>query len=158
MSSTARNDFHPVIRKLDSVFTLTDSEREAGGRLPIQIHHLRADQDIVREGDKPTRCFALLDGFTASFKLTGEGKRQILAFHITGDLPNLQSLHLAELDCSIRTITPCKLGFIQHEPLRELSAVQPRIASAFWRDTLVEAAIFRPDLALDVTASAHAFG
>jgi CRP-like cAMP-binding protein len=35
------------------------------------------------------------------------------------------------------------LGFIQHEPLRELCAAQPRIASAFWRDTLVEAAIFR---------------
>jgi CRP-like cAMP-binding protein len=143
MSSTARNDFHPVIRKLDSVFTLTASEREAVERLPIQIHQLRADQDIVREGDRPTRCFAILDGFAASSKLTGEGKRQILAFHIPGDLPDLQSLHLEELDCSIGTITPCKLGFIQHEPLRALCATQPRIASAFWRDTLVEAAIFR---------------
>src|SRR5215211_3719472 len=62
------------------VFTLTGSERDAVERLPIQIHHLRADQDVVREGDRPTRCFALLDGFAASFKLTGEGKRQILAF------------------------------------------------------------------------------
>jgi CRP-like cAMP-binding protein len=143
MSSTARNDLQPVVRKLNSVFTLTGSEREAVERLPIQIHHLRADQDIVREGDRPTRSFALLDGFAASFKLTGEGKRQILAFHIPGDLPDLQSLHLAELDCSVGTITPCKLGFIQHEPLRELCATQPRIASAFWRDTLIEAATFR---------------
>jgi CRP-like cAMP-binding protein len=143
MSSTGPNDLRPVIRKLNSVFTLTGSEREAVERLPIQVQHLRADQDIVREGDRPVRCFALLDGFAASFKLTGEGKRQILAFHIPGDLPDLQSLHLSELDCSVGTITPCKLGFIQHEPLRELCAVQPRIASAFWRDTLIEAATFR---------------
>jgi CRP-like cAMP-binding protein len=143
MSFSASNDFQPVIRKLNSVFTLTGSEREAVESLPMLIHPVRADQDIVREGDRPTRCFAVLDGFAASFKLTGEGKRQILAFHIPGDLPDLQSLHLEELDCSIGTITACKLGFIQHEPLRELCASQPRIASAFWRDTLVEAAIFR---------------
>jgi hypothetical protein len=61
MSSTAPNDLRPVIRKLNSVFTLTGSEREAVERLPIQVQHLRADQDIVREGDRPVRCFALLD-------------------------------------------------------------------------------------------------
>ena len=48
MSSTAANDFHPVIRKLHSVFTLTGSERTTGWPIP--------------------RCFALLDGFAASFK------------------------------------------------------------------------------------------
>src|SRR3954449_8560756 len=81
----------PVIRKLESVFTLADDERAALMRLPIQTVDLRTDQDVIREGDRPSRCFAVLEGFACSFKITGVGKRQILGFHIPGDMPDLQS-------------------------------------------------------------------
>jgi len=133
----------PVIRKLESVFPLSDAERDALMRLPIQVTDIRTDQDLIREGDRPSRCFAILEGFACSFKMTGEGKRMILGFHIPGDLPDLQSLHLEVLDSSIGTITRCKIGFIQHEPLRELCAAHPRLAAAFWRETLIDASIFR---------------
>jgi CRP-like cAMP-binding protein len=133
----------PVIRKLESVLTLTGEEKAALMRLPIQVTDVRTDQDIVREGDRPSRCFAVLEGFACSFKMTGEGKRQILGFHIPGDIPDLQSLHLDVLDCSIGTLTPCKLGFLRHEPMRELCLANPRLGAAFWRETLVDASIFR---------------
>jgi CRP-like cAMP-binding protein len=132
-----------IIRKLESTFRLSDEERAALEALPIQVQAIRADQDIVREGDRPTRCFALLEGFTATYKMTGDGKRQIHSWHVPGDIPDLQSLHLRVLDFSISTLTPCRVGFIQHEPLRALCRKQPRIMEAFWRETLVDAAIFR---------------
>jgi len=132
-----------IIRKLESIFRLSDEERAALQALPMQVQAIRADQDIVREGDRPTRCFALLEGFTATYKMTGDGKRQIHSWHVPGDIPDLQSLHLRVLDFSISTLTPCRVGFIQHEPLRELCRKQPRIMEAFWRQTLVDAAIFR---------------
>ena len=47
------------------------------------------------------------------------------------------------LDISIGTITPCTVGFIQHEAARDLCERHPRIGSAFWRDTLIQAAVFR---------------
>jgi CRP-like cAMP-binding protein len=132
-----------VIRHLESSIKLSDDERAAIKTLPMQVTQIRADQDIVREGDRPSRCFALLEGFACTFKMTGDGKRQIVAFHIPGDLPDLQSLHLEVLDVSIGTITPCTVGFIQHEIARDLCRRFPRIGSAFWRDTLVAAAVFR---------------
>ena len=125
-----------IIRKLESTFRLSDEERAALEALPMQVQAIRADQDIVREGDRPTRCFALLEGFTATYKMTGDGKRQIHSWHVPGDIPDLQSLHLRVLDFSIGTLTPCRVGFIQHEPLRELCRRQPRIMEAFWRETL----------------------
>src|SRR3954452_1544092 len=125
MSTTSVSAITPVIRKLESVFTLADDERAALMRLPIQAVDLRTDQDVIREGDRPSRCFAVLEGFACSFKITGVGKRQILGFHIPGDMPDLQSLHLDVLDCSIGTLTPCKLGFVQHEPMRELCSASP---------------------------------
>ena len=136
-----------MIRKLESTFPLTDEEREAVLRLPLQVTEIRADQDIVREGDRPSRCFAILEGFTCTYKFTGAGKRQIMAFHIAGDIPDLQSLHLKLLDNSISTIAPCKVGFIQHQALHELCLRYPRITSAFWRDTLIDASTFREWLA-----------
>jgi CRP-like cAMP-binding protein len=133
----------PVIRKLENIFSLHENERAALLNLPIQLTTLRADQDIVREGDRPSRSCALLEGFACTFKVTGEGKRQITNFYIPGDIPDLQSLHLEVLDSSLGTLTPCKVGFIQHEALHDLCDRHPRIARALWRETLIDASIFR---------------
>jgi CRP-like cAMP-binding protein len=133
----------PLIRKLESVVKLSPEERNAIESLPVQQADIKADQDIVREGDRPSRSFLLLEGLVCTYKNTGEGKRQIVSFHIAGDMPDLQSLHLSVLDISASTMTPCKVGFIRHEPLRELCASWPRIAAALWRGTLIDAAIFR---------------
>jgi CRP-like cAMP-binding protein len=134
---------HPLVRKLESIFTLSDEEKAALEAMPMQIVNLRADQDIVREGDRPTRSCLLLEGFSCFFKMTGDGNRQIMAFSLPGDIPDLLSLHLDVMDNSLGTLTPCKVGFIQHEILRNLSTRFPKIASAFWRDTLIDASIFR---------------
>jgi CRP-like cAMP-binding protein len=134
---------NPIIRKLESIFQLSEEERAAIADLPMQVAEIRSNQDIVREGDRPSRCFALLEGFTCTFKLTGEGKRQILAFGIAGDMPDLQSLHLHVLDASVGTLTRCKVGFIEHEVLHGLCDRFPRVADAFWRETLIEASVFR---------------
>jgi len=133
----------PLIRKLESIFPLSEDERTALESLPIEAANLGPDQDIVRIGDRPSRCFLVRDGFACSYKITGEGTRQILNFHISGDIPDLQSLHLTVLDHSISTITPCAVGFIPHEALHDLCERHYRITSALWRETLIDAAVFR---------------
>ncbi len=137
------NDVHPLIRKLESVYVLADNERDALQNLPMQITDIRAGQDIVREGDRPSRSFVVLEGFACSFKMTSKGRRQIMAFYILGDIPDLQSLLLRTLDHSLGTITPCRVGFMQHETLRALCQQFPRIGEAFWRNTLIDASVFR---------------
>jgi CRP-like cAMP-binding protein len=132
-----------MIRKLESVFTLTEDERQALENLPMQVAVLKDHQDIVREGDQPTRSCLLLSGFACVYKMTAQGKRQIVSFAIAGDIPDLQSLHLKVLDNSINTISQCRVGFITHEALREICERYPRLAAAFWRETLIDASIFR---------------
>ena len=139
----ANHHAHPIITKLRSTLTLSDDEKAAILRLPMHVMGLKADQDIVREGDRPTRSCALLEGFACTYKITDAGKRQIIAFHIPGDLPDLQSLHLRTLDNSVGTLTACRVGFIQHQDLRALCHAHPRIADALWRETLIDGAIYR---------------
>jgi CRP-like cAMP-binding protein len=132
-----------MIRKLDSIFPLSEEERWALQELPVQITLLKADQDIVRIGDQPSQSCLLLEGFTGVYKMTSEGKRQIMALHVPGDIPDLQSLHLKVMDNSVAALTPCTLGFIQHNALHRLCDRYPRIAAAFWRQTLVDGSIYR---------------
>ncbi|MCJ2017091.1 Crp/Fnr family transcriptional regulator [Methylobacterium sp. J-030] len=132
-----------LIRKLESITTLSDKERQAVRSLPMRIHNLDARQDIVRDGDQPTHCCLILDGWACRYKMLSQGKRQILSFHIAGDIPDLQSLHIHTMDHSLATLTKAVVAFIPHESLRELTACYPGIASIFWRDTLIDAGIFR---------------
>lgn len=132
-----------MIRKLESIFPLSEEERQALQDIPVHVTLFAADQDIVRVGDSPSQCCLLLEGFTCVYKLTSEGKRQIMAIHVPGDIPDLQSLHLKVLDNSMATLCPCTLGFIKHEDLRRICERYPRITAAFWRETLVDASVFR---------------
>ena len=143
MASTFHPVYNPMIRKLESVFTLTNDERQALENLPMQVTVIKADQDIVREGDRPSRSCLIVDGFACTYKMTAQGKRQIVSFNLPGDIPDLQSLHLKVLDNSVSTISQCRVGFITHEALHEICTRYPRIAAAFWRETLIDAAIFR---------------
>jgi CRP-like cAMP-binding protein len=128
---------------MESIVTLTDEEKTALIRLPLLAQDLRADQDIVREGDRPSRCCLIIEGLACRYSMTREGKRQIFSFHIPGEIPDLQSLHLRTMDHTLATITGCKVGFIQHEAIQDLCTRYPRLAGAFWRETLIDAAIFR---------------
>jgi CRP-like cAMP-binding protein len=134
---------HPVVEKLESITDLSPAERDALAALPMRVQEVRADLDVVREGDQPFQCCLVLEGFTCRYKFTDKGKRQIFAFHTPGDIPDLQSLHLKIMDHTLGTITPCRLAFIHHGDMRELFRQHPRLADLFWRDTLIDAAIFR---------------
>ncbi|MFL5155023.1 MAG: cyclic nucleotide-binding domain-containing protein, partial [Microvirga sp.] len=90
----------PLVRKLDSIFALSDEERSALSRLPGSVLEIAADHDVVREGDAPSECCLILEGFVCRYKVTDAGKRQIFSFHTPGDIPDLQSLHLEVMDHS----------------------------------------------------------
>jgi CRP-like cAMP-binding protein len=134
---------HGLLQHLQSIAALSENERRAIESLPIQVTNIARHQDIVREGDRPRRSCILMAGFACTFKMTGEGRRQIMAFHLSGDMPDLQSVHLSTLDSSLGTITACRVGFVEHEAIHEFCEAHPRVGSAFWRMTLIDAAIFR---------------
>jgi CRP-like cAMP-binding protein len=145
----------PMIVKLESVSALTDQERQAVENLPVRVHALKARQDIVRDGDTATQCCLILEGWACRYKILGEGKRQIFSFHIAGDIPDLQSLHIPLMDHTLATMTAAKVAFIPHEALRDLTYQYPRLGAVLWRDTLVDAGIFREWMACMGQRSAY---
>lgn len=132
-----------LLTKLEAVRPLSVSERAALYDLPIRVREYRGDEDIVLEGDRPTECCLVLDGLVCRYTIVPGGGRQILALHVPGEMPDLQSLHLARMDHSLAALSRTRAAFIPHESMRALLHSSPTIADLFWRETLVECAVSR---------------
>jgi CRP-like cAMP-binding protein len=137
---------HPterLTRKLQASTILDAEDIKTLERLPVIIRELPPYTVIVRESERPGQCCLLVDGYVCRSKTTDTGKRQILSIHIPGEIPDLQSLHLHVLDHDMTTLSRSTIAFITHEALRTITRERPLIAEALWRETLIDAAVFR---------------
>jgi len=132
-----------LFRRLNTVTGLGDDDIAAIRALPINVRHWEAGRTVAADGSRPTECVLVIEGFCVRSKTTVTGQRQILSIHIAGEIPDLQSLHLHRMDHDLVAVAPCTLGFIAHTSLRALTRENPNIAEVLWRDTLIDAAIFR---------------
>jgi CRP-like cAMP-binding protein len=132
-----------LIRKFESIASLDDECRQAIMRLPVVVKEHPADHDIVRIGDQPSECCLVLEGWTCRYKMLPGGDRQIMSFHIPGDVPDLQSLYLETMDHSLATMVPTTVAMIQHRDMHDMVRRYELISTALWRESLIDAAIFR---------------
>ena len=143
MSEANRAALALLVRRLERIGRLTDDERRAIENLPAKVHTLGPRQDIVREGEKPSHSCLLVEGWAFRYKILGEGRRQILSFHVPGDVPDLHSLHIDTMDHGLAALTKATIAFIPHESLFDVTKRFPGLAGILWRETLIDAAIFR---------------
>ena len=146
---------HHLVHKLQSITDLTADEQQALLDLPMAVRIYAKGQDIVRDGDRPIECCLILEGFAFRYKLLPNGRRQIMAFHTPGDMPDLQSLHIQVMDHAVAAMMPTRAAFIPHRSMRDLTERFPGLLHAFWRDTLIEAAIFREWMVGNGRRTAH---
>lgn len=138
-----RNVDNPLGRKLNRFFSLNDVEMQTVQGLNTRLLRIPADREIIREGDRPVDCNLLLDGVVCRFTTLPDGRRQIVAFHFPGDIFDAQSFLLARMDHSVLALTVCRIAAISHDALRRVFEEYPRIGMAVWKDSLIDAAIFR---------------
>jgi CRP-like cAMP-binding protein len=132
-----------LLRRLDSTVSLTESDRLAIARLPMTVKNCTNGQDIAREGDVSTQCVLVLDGYLFRHKLANGSQRQIMSFHVPGDIPDLQTLHLPKLDHTVTALGATVVAFIPHAAFKDMLQGSPQLTHVFWRESLVDAAIFR---------------
>ncbi len=132
-----------LVSKVTEQFPLSAADQSSLRALPYRIKTVASGQDVVRQGDRPDVAVCVLKGMLARYHILPNGDRRYLSFHITGDLPDVQSLFLKIMDHSVCGLNQAVLALLPHAPLIKLIQRRPQICVALWRLTLADAAIFR---------------
>ena len=143
MSSQSQPILSPMLRKLQLWTPLNAEEQEAVLALPHTVNGPAAGAYIVREGEQAQSTSLLLSGFALRQKLTGDGARSINAIHMKGDIVDLQNSLLGVADDSVQALARAEIAVIPREAVLELALRMPKVGRAMWRDTLVDASIFK---------------
>jgi CRP-like cAMP-binding protein len=144
-----------LLRKLEQIMVLTDAERQTIAELPERVLQVARREDIV-DGSKSTSVRLIRSGIACRYTLLGEGVRQITAFLVPGDCCDLRALILNDMDHAVAALGPCEVAVVPHQRLFAAIEKHPRVALAFWGDTLVDAAIHRDWVANVGRRSAYA--
>jgi CRP-like cAMP-binding protein len=132
-----------VARKLQLLADLEPADIAEVMALPFRLQSVGSGHLLVREGTRPTECCFLVEGYACRHKVARSGKRQIVSFHIAGDILDLQHLLLETADHNVQTITLATVAWVDKQHMLELSRNRPMIAEALWKDSLVDGSVFR---------------
>ncbi|WP_446689983.1 Crp/Fnr family transcriptional regulator [Sphingomonas sp. XXL09] len=135
---------HPLIARLGHYVRFSADERAMLDKaLAGPTTTLRQRRDLIREGDRPRGVPLILEGWAFRYKTLEDGRRQIIAFHLPGDLCDLHGYILDEMDHSLGALTAVRYLEISRDRIEALGAHSPRLTHALWWDTLTKAAIQR---------------
>jgi len=135
---------NPVIGKFERFVRLSPAEHQAIEALAgLPTHRVPARQDLVREGDRPTSVFVILDGWACRWKSLADGRRQILSLLLPGDFCDLHGFLYQEMDHSLGALSRVRAVEIPRQAFARLLASSERINQAMWWSELTSAAIQR---------------
>jgi CRP-like cAMP-binding protein len=133
-----------LVRKLEHFVRLSQEDRAILKHAASErVRNFAPRIDIAREGDKPKDVHLILNGWACRYKQLEDGRRQIVSFFLPGDICDLNVFILGEMDHSIGTITSVTIADLSREFFDTISAGHPRIATAFWWESLVNSSIQR---------------
>jgi CRP-like cAMP-binding protein len=131
------------VRKLETVADLTSTDKAQLHELCRDVGKVRAKRDVISEGDAPERVHLIVRGWAARYKLLDDGRRQITAFLIPGDLGDIHVTLLGQMDHGIMALTPCTVAYLDGSELDRVTSQNSRLAKAMWWSALVDAATLR---------------
>jgi CRP-like cAMP-binding protein len=134
---------NPLLRKLGNFTALSEEESQAVIECCKDVRVVGAREDVISQGDRTGGVKLLLDGFACRYKTLEDGRRQIVAYFVPGDLCDLRVFILKRMDHSIGAIAPSRVATISPDNMLKLMHTYPALTRALWWSTLVEEAIAR---------------
>lgn len=134
---------NPWRRKLEQFAELGSEELEWIDHAIRDQKEIPADLDVIHEGERPDCVKVVLSGLLCRYTMLEDGRRQITAFLIPGDLCDLHVFLLQKMDHAIATLTPSIVATVNREEILDANIRLPRLTLALWWTTLVDEAVLR---------------
>ena len=134
---------NPLLRKLSNFTELSAEESAALVDCCKDVREVAAREDVIAQGDRTGGVKLVLEGFACRYKTLEDGRRQIVAYFVPGDLCDLRVFILKRMDHSIGAIAPSRVATLSPDNVMKLMHNYPTLTRALWWSTLVEEAIAR---------------
>lgn len=141
MISDSRTSMQLFVDRVNRCSPLRDEESDALLGLSGNISVARANMDIVAPGETTTHACLVLDGLAGRFGQVIDGRRQITALHVAGDMCDLPSVVTPRAGWALQALSPTAILRIPHAQLLEVARAYPNVAEAFWRDCSLDASV-----------------
>jgi CRP-like cAMP-binding protein len=146
MHQIAQNHLAPFIEKIEVRDSFSAEEKAALRALPQKLIRTAARTSLVTEGERPTHACMVQEGIVYRSKVAASGRRQIISFHVPGDMVDLHTVLFKVADHTIETVRSAAIVLVPHEAILKAAADHPALGRAFWYDTLLDASIQREAL------------
>jgi CRP-like cAMP-binding protein len=130
-----------LLTRLERAAVLTGADREFIADLPLSVANVEAGAAIAAGHGE--RCFLVVNGFACGSQRLGGNKRQITSIFVPGDFAGLNGLLLPAATEHLSALGPAVIASLPCDALEDALHRSPRLAQAFRRQGLVEAAILR---------------
>jgi CRP-like cAMP-binding protein len=134
---------NPLLRKLANFTSLSVEEEKALQACCGDVRVYAAGEDMIAQGDRTGGVRLLLEGFGCRYKVLEDGRRQIVAYFVPGDVCDLRVFILKRMDHSIGAVATSRVAIIAPDDILEMTNRFPNLTRALWWSTLVEEAITR---------------
>ncbi|MGE4064403.1 MAG: Crp/Fnr family transcriptional regulator [Rhodospirillaceae bacterium] len=141
---------------LSLIGELSDADCTILSDAPATVRTVRRGTDVLSEGEIPHDAVIVLSGLLQRYTARKDGTRQVHSFYVPTDAPSLETLYMDYMDNSLCAAVDSTVGLIPHAHLYELIDKRPGIRKLLWRQTLVQAAVFREWLMRNSRLPAHA--
>ena len=132
----------PLTRKLSTFINLSEGELDVLAQLHQRRRTFVAGRDMVHQGQSDQAAYILSSGWVCSYKIQGDGTRQIVDFQVPGDFLGLRSVLLRTSDHSFEPIATIEAAEVLKSDLLAAFSQTPRLAIAIlWAASRDEAMV-----------------
>lgn len=145
-----------LVRRLRLIGPLSEADGELLRGVSGTVQDLRRGEEILKAGDRPADVVVVLSGLLQRCSMTADGKRQLHSVYLRGDTPSLETLHIGVMDSNLVASAPSRVALVPHAELDRVMRASPNVLALLWRETLVQASIYRTWLVRNSQMLAHA--
>jgi CRP-like cAMP-binding protein len=131
-----------LLQRLQIGAPLSLQDRRTLESAASSVRRVDSHQDLAKEGSPVDHIFLVAEGFACRYRLLPDGRRQITALMLPGDLCHIDTLALRHRNHSIMSLSPVEVGILTPEAVQRLQA-SPVLAAALAWNSVVQQSIAR---------------
>ncbi len=109
----------------------------------VKTEAFRPGIHLLLQGNVPSAVHVVIKGQAYRYRLLEDGRRQIVAILVPGDICDFEAVMRGRADYGVATMTDCVLGQLPVNTIADFTTIEPELARALWRYLLRDQAIAR---------------